>query len=97
MAILEKAKVTDVHLLREKSLWKDSKGRTLLVWNRWFEGYGSEMRCTEVDLLIVDTLTVVRRPQQQLATYIENGKMKYAGQCSDGKKKFNLNHNLKFL
>lgn len=80
----EKEKVTDVCLLRENSLWKDSKGRTMLVWNRWFEGAGAELRCTQVDLLIVDALHVVRRPWKQLAAYIEDGKLKYAGQCSTG-------------
>lgn len=67
-------------MLRERSLWTDNKGRTLLVWNRWFQGVGADLRCSEVDLLILGTLTLVRRPWKQLATYIEDGKMIYAGE-----------------
>jgi hypothetical protein len=78
----EKERVTNVCLLRERSLWKDNKGRTLLVWNRWFEGFGADMHCSYVDLLIVDTLTLVKRPWKKLATYIEDGKMIYAGEVA---------------
>lgn len=72
-------------MLRERSLWTDNKGRTLLVWNRWFQGVGADLRCSEVDLLILgDTANrapaLVRRPWKQLATYIEDGKMIYAGE-----------------
>jgi hypothetical protein len=78
----EKEKVTNVCLLKERSLWKDNKNRTLLVWNRWFKGAASDLRCTDVDLLILDSLILVRRPWKQLATYIEDGKMVYAGEVS---------------
>ena len=73
--------VNEVHLLRERSIWKDVKGRTIMVYQRWHEGGGTNYHCIEVELLMIDTMRIMKRPYKEIAALILDGKMKYVGEC----------------
>lgn len=73
----------DIQRLREKSLWKDVKGRTLMVYRRWSAWNGTVYALSTVELMIVDDCTTICRPHKELATLIADGKMQYVGECSE--------------
>ncbi|SEI39745.1 hypothetical protein SAMN05216327_101224 [Dyadobacter sp. SG02] len=72
---------SDVHLLRKKTLWEDEKGRTLLIIDKGFEGWGPTFKWSEVEFFILNPITFVRRPYDKMANLIRAGRMKYIGEC----------------
>jgi hypothetical protein len=66
-----------VALLRERSLWTDSKGRKLLVWRIWREQVGIGYVPSSLDLLMLDELAYVNRPYNELVALINDGRMVY--------------------
>lgn len=74
----------DVCRLREKSLWRDVKGRLILVYQRYHLGGGADYRCVDVDLLMLDQLKLINRSHNELVSLIRAGKMKYHGELVSG-------------
>lgn len=73
---------TSISLLREKSIWVDVKGRTMLIFQRWHQGGGSDYRCVDVDIVMIETMTIITRPYLELVELIRIGKMKYKGELT---------------
>ncbi|MEO6282163.1 MAG: hypothetical protein ABIN80_22930 [Dyadobacter sp.] len=80
---------TDVHLLREQTIWKDSKGRILLIYRRAFTWVNNRYEPSDVDILILDTLKLTRQPYGHIVKLITQGSMKYAGEFIDTREVLN--------
>jgi len=80
---MSKAPFSEVTLLREQTLWKDSKGRILFIYRRWFKWSDKGHVADDIDIVVLDTLTLTRRPYSEVVALITDGKMKYAGTMID--------------
>ncbi|WP_439559507.1 hypothetical protein [Dyadobacter sp.] len=73
----------DLDFLKEQSLWIDAKGRTLLVYRRWFQSGPRGSEVGDIDLIILDTLELTRRPYSEIQGLIIDGRMKFARELVD--------------
>jgi len=71
-----------VPLLRERSLWTDVKGRQLLVLRHYFAWNGAAHVISSLDLVLLNELAIITRPQAELAALVADGKMKYDGELA---------------
>jgi len=75
--IMKEPDTSEVRLLREKTLWKDRKGRTLLIFQRWYQGGGADYRCVNVDIFLIEDQTLINRPYSEVVKLIQAQKMTF--------------------
>jgi hypothetical protein len=68
---------TEVDLLREKTLWKDVKGRTMLIFQRWHQGSAADYRCSEVVIFLIEDQQLISRPYSEVVDLITTKKMTF--------------------